>query len=510
MRRLFSWRTRLAGWALCGAIAPSAALGADCDLILNGKQLPARVSVAVVINDRPLSAAWDENFASLVDFFDRDGDTHLSPVEAANLPSVQAMREVLGAGFTPSLGTPLAFGDLDANADGQVDVAELAAYYRAAGIGRPIVGAGLLPQTAAMNAALTAMLDANGDQQLDAAELKAAPKVIERFDRNDDEMVGAGELIAGLRYPGASGSNLLRAAPQSAGAAAGTDTTRTNPTGAIRLGDSELAARSENAHPFALSFTLEPRTEDSDQESADDSPDLHVPVVKAADPAAANFAAGSLNFVRPGIQLVVRTDAGRLAETAGAYYQRLRSQFSSDDLNSDETLDRDEREKANEREWQAMLPALDRNADAQISLAELNAWLHLQRQLAESQLLLTLLDAGQGLFELLDASHDGALSAAELRVAADTLSTAGALQKGKVDMSRLPQLFLLTASQGYPHSVLGSVERTGPTWFLAMDRNRDGEISQREFTGPAAAFTRLDADGDQRVSLIEAELPAAK
>jgi len=38
-----------------------------------------------------------------------------------------------------------------------------------------------------------------------------------------------------------------------------------------------------------------------------------------------------------------------------------------------------------------------------------------------------------------------------------------------------------------------------------MDRNRDGDLSPREFLGPRTAFDRLDTDGDGLVDAREAE-----
>jgi Ca2+-binding EF-hand superfamily protein len=43
-----------------------------------------------------------------------------------------------------------------------------------------------------------------------------------------------------------------------------------------------------------------------------------------------------------------------------------------------------------------------------------------------------------------------------------------------------------------------------PAWFFKMDRNRDGEVSRREFPGPRAAFDRLDADRDGAIDAAEA------
>jgi len=38
-----------------------------------------------------------------------------------------------------------------------------------------------------------------------------------------------------------------------------------------------------------------------------------------------------------------------------------------------------------------------------------------------------------------------------------------------------------------------------------MDRNRDGDLSPREFLGPKAEFRKLDADGDGLIDGVEAQ-----
>jgi hypothetical protein len=49
-------------------------------------------------------------------------------------------------------------------------------------------------------------------------------------------------------------------------------------------------------------------------------------------------------------------------------------------------------------------------------------------------------------------------------------------------------------------------ERTaGPRWFRKMDRNRDGDVSRREFLGTDEEFRGFDTDGDGLISVKEAE-----
>jgi hypothetical protein len=42
-----------------------------------------------------------------------------------------------------------------------------------------------------------------------------------------------------------------------------------------------------------------------------------------------------------------------------------------------------------------------------------------------------------------------------------------------------------------------------------MDRNRDGDVSRREFLGPRDQFDRLDRDNDGLIDPDEARTPAA-
>jgi hypothetical protein len=45
---------------------------------------------------------------------------------------------------------------------------------------------------------------------------------------------------------------------------------------------------------------------------------------------------------------------------------------------------------------------------------------------------------------------------------------------------------------------------TGPDWFVRMDRNKDNDITDKEFSGTDEHFAELDTDRDALVSAQEA------
>lgn len=122
--------------------------------------------------------------------------------------------------------------------------------------------------------------------------------------------------------------------------------------------------------------------------------------------------------------------------------------------------------------------------------------------------MLTVLDGG-GLFELLDTNHDGSLSVRELRSVWGRLQESGCVTDGAFDPKKLPRVLLTATSRGYPQTIAINIRR-GPAWFQAMDKNGDGDVSRREFTGPADVFDKLDMDKDGLLTPAEAEKAGKK
>src|SRR5262249_35103230 len=127
------------------------------------------------------------------------------------LPSAFALRQVLWGQIATVSGTAPAWADLDLDGDGKVTADELADFYRRAGLGGVLVGVGKPPATDRLTDAIIRHLDTNKDGKVDEAEWKAAPTVLGKLDKNDDELIGPGELVDRTAYPGALGSTLLAA-----------------------------------------------------------------------------------------------------------------------------------------------------------------------------------------------------------------------------------------------------------------------------------------------------------
>ncbi|MGE5192364.1 MAG: hypothetical protein ACM3U2_07650, partial [Deltaproteobacteria bacterium] len=167
----------------------------------------------------------------------------------------------------------------------------------------------------------------------------------------------------------------------------------------------------------------------------------------------------------------------------------------------------------------AEFKSVDRNADGMIVLDELLAYVEQESTSSQSRIELTVSHNGKSVFEVLDANHDRRLSHRELAAAFESLRTfdrdgdeaitavelAGRFQ-GILEFGR-PVLFQRSTAtnRGDMTTPIVNAPTAGPDWFRKMDRNRDGDLSPREFLGSPALFRKLDADGDGLVSAAEAE-----
>jgi Ca2+-binding EF-hand superfamily protein len=198
--------------------------------------------------------------------------------------------------------------------------------------------------------------------------------------------------------------------------------------------------------------------------------------------------------------------------------------FKSADKDNNGYLD--EKEAKNNPIFGNIFKQMDRDGDGKVSEKEMFAYfddmMKLEERARESCVTLVLRDQSRGLFDLLDSNRDGKLGVREINRAPKLLARLDRQGKGCIRWEDLPPSYQLMVRRGsarpggtnqdeviaerlfgdYKEEV--SAQR-GPAWFRKMDRNRDGDVSRKEFLFSDELFHRIDTDGDGLISLEEAE-----
>lgn len=477
------------------------------DLVVDSPAVLFRIQVAVQIDGKSVASQWDDAFAAILKWSDRDQDGVVNEGEAEQLPSPFAIR--LGPPFLHP-GEPPAFAEIDLNHNRCIELPELADFYRRNGLGGPIVGVGRPPSTNKLTNALLGHLDRNGDGSVERTEWQSAAEVLAAIDRNEDELISPTELVRQISYPGATGTELLTppvmvADPEPIG--------KRSPLVMLPIREADLEwahillrdrDHNRNGHLEQGESGLTAKVLESLDKDTDGvltalefaawrklSPDLHWPV--NLDSQLPNSA--PVSCVAGQVRLELRAAEGQLPKVLAAHLDRYLARFAEADLDRDGLIAEQDVVAPGFAELRRALPIADRNGDEKLSKAELQAWLNLQEKIAQGHVTITVLDYGQGLFEFLDADHDGAISRRELRGASQRAAEAGCLNDRQFDRNKLPRQLIVTASLGRPQSAY-QPPRNGPPWFRAMDRNGDGDVSRREFNGSTARFNSLDLDQD--------------
>ncbi|MEZ6141210.1 MAG: hypothetical protein R3B84_11630 [Zavarzinella sp.] len=460
---------------------------------------PQIITLKVENQGKQISAIWAETFASIFQYFDYSGDGLLNKVEAAHLPSEFAIRQVLWGQLNPYFGAAPAFSELDCTKDGLVSPQELENYYRRAGLGGVLVGIGIAPDTQRLSDALIKSLDTNHDTIVDRSEWDQAATLLATLDKNGDELIGPGELVERAVYPGATGTILLSAPKPTSKQSATID-------------QFPLMVLPSRLDDIYWQTTLKVRRNAAKQIQCDSTTIRYTKPavaweVSLSDPVSHTKVR---KYTHSDITIDLRMDAGKLALQTRDSRQRLIGEYSERDTNSDGTLDTNELMVPKASLFQQLLAISDKDKNNQLSNAEFEAWFKVQQQIARSHVLVTIIDHGKGLFSYLDTNQDGSLSLRELRVAKSHFEQKKMIVNNTLDQSKIPHQLLATVSHGHPLSAIGKPHLEAPDWFLAMDRNSDGDISRKEWIGEPKLFLSLDTDKDQLLSVSEAAKLAIK
>lgn len=395
---------------------------------------------------------------------------------------------------------------------------------------------------------LFARLDANGDGKLSSSELAGALQTLRKMDLDDDETISAAELspIANQQQfvvqqqqgnaqaqasspflgPG-SEESLPKQVRRLIDKYDSTDRDKSGVEGKVRnqkLSSQELGLPAEAFARFDGDGDGQLDFDELRQFLASPEPTISIVVnVDKSEPLMAES-------TQPEIQEKLKTAADgsaninlgttQLSVTRGSSYDRrnieslLKPQFMAADRDANGYLEKAESEQA--FLYGATFENLDTDKNGKVFLDEMIAYFKVRFDAARSRTVLSISEQGRTLFEILDTDRDRRLSFRELQIAADKLSLWDKDGDGLLSESEVPLQYRLTVSRGNLQALGGNfsgnngvngvpAERTsGPIWFRKMDKNRDGEVSHREFLGEIAVFEKLDSNHDGFIDLTEA------
>jgi Ca2+-binding EF-hand superfamily protein len=502
------------------------------DLILFTPLKPLVLRLHVALDKTPFRQAWQERIEQAFAEIDTDGDRRITVEQAGKL-----------TGMICGPGREAAAAELQRlAADGaSLGAADMVAYFLKAA--PPLV---VREEPSVSGTAIFAILDSDGDRRLSMAELQSAEQLLRRRDFNDDEVITADELIDDPRAVAKSDMSAGSSQGESPSTilALGPDVSREQVAAALlkhydRNHDGQLSIAGEDAELLPEPAIARQLTDaDSGRATADELAaayaqhfDLEVSIPIGAGPAgtrrsnasgkASAFTihrrlTGDLRIDGRGLEIELRRHNRNPA-------RNIDDEFPFADYDGDKNGYLDEAECRNAALVAGSFAAMDADGDGKVSPAEFKPYLHNRVQAASTRLVLRVINGGQDLFDLLDSSSDAPdhqLSVREILAAPQLIAVADRngdnfLAGDEITQRLTLELFRVSAEFADPRTAgarlgLGASKRethaAGPDWFVAMDRNQDGDLSAREFLGTVDAFTRLDANRD---GLIDADEAAA-
>jgi Ca2+-binding EF-hand superfamily protein len=533
------------------------------DVLYWGTPHPVLLRLHLRSGGGPATARWDAFLAKLFAYLDRNRSGGLDRVETRRVPTPAQLAQLLQGNVMvqPSAGdAAVPFESLDADRDGKVTLEELKAYYKQNNLGpvgvsgAPAVSPALATRAARQAAVLPpaapgdplfALLDANKDGKLSRAELAASEKVLMRLDADDDEMVSEAEVgisragaVRPSRAVGVKGRGMAKPRPAAPSVLllVPKDDSGRRATGKLALAREVLARYDVNKDgkltPDEVGFPAEmfarlDRNTDGKLDVLELSrwlkgrPSGEFTVRLGPEPAmmrpAAMRARGAKADGATGVTLgSVRIDVISQPSPRYATAQYLLNVFEGADRDSKGYITRAQVAKSG---FSFAFALADRNGDGRLTRQELRDYLALGKGAAGARVELSLVSTGQGLFQAMDADGDGRLSVREMRSAWDRLAEFDRDGDGCISQNELPQRFRLVVADGPSVPSPGvrdlaggmgapaaaDAPGRGPVWFRKMDRNGDGDVSRAEWLGSKEDFDRIDTDGDGLISAAEAE-----
>ena len=508
------------------------------NLVLLAPEHPVLVQIRVQVDGRGLRSVRAAYAAQLVKLYDKDSDGLLDKEEARLVPPLVKSPT---ARQTVSIADRWEAVDLDP-ADDKVSVEELATYIDRV-FGSPFLLS--VSQLATQSVDLFALLDLNRDGRLSRDEFEMAARILHKLDIDDDETFSLNELQPFrnpqvLRAPAvpieqsaeqpflllddadstsqAAGQLLQRygiAGSKATAAGLGREAlgidaavfTARDLDGNGLLDKTELTALLTNPVPHLVVEAQLLQTKPGRPKLVVIDDRLHA----VAKEGAKNAGKLAISVSGIGVELQALTNRTTVSDNRTLFIQKFK------------TSDTDKNNYISESEFGAVglanadFKSVDRNGDGMIVLDELLAYVDQDSASSQSRVEFAISHKGKSVFEVIDTNHDRRLSRRELAHTFESLHPYDLNGDGAITSVELagrfqavlqlgkPVLFRTQGLRGNVTTPIANRPSAGPDWFRRMDRNRDGDVSRREFLGPLAAFKKLDADGDGLISAAEAE-----
>lgn len=545
---LATWGGAVPSYAMDDVPAkPAADAGETQDLIFLSDVRPVLLRMRIDTGAKGFRSSWIESVKALHAYLDKDGNGTLTREEAdrGGLPTM--VRAATGGS------APLPAADLDASPrDGVVSLEELIAVLRPAlGPFRVQVSRNVEEKTDA----LFGHLDRDKDGTLTKAELGAAVSSLRRFDLNDDELVEDFELdpfsnplTSQFEEDNNRRGRFTKVQPV---VEHSEDDPSTRPLRLLlrrydvggkdgaapndnRLAKSEFGVDAKDFDAADMDSDGMLDTEELRRYLAKAGPEIELKVTlpegSKGSPSIEVAGAGS-KPLPPGVRvnrlsqsdvevavgdvnLEFHADSGKRAEAEARQYYA--SAFKAADIDNNMYLEKSE--VKDHGPFATLFSLIDRDGDAKVTMKEVEAFSDRTSQSAKSQMVLTTADQGRAIFSIMDLNRDRHLGAREIREAVARVSSWDRNGDGVISADEIPHHFQITIGPGQATPVGMNYSATnaamsspavaaapkGPVWFQKMDRNKDGDVSRREFLGPRADFDRLDHDGDGLITDDEA------
>ena len=494
------------------------------------------IRLQIKINGKPFREVWRAHFDSVFAGLDRDQDGALTTEQISQVVILSGMGGSTGAESASDIE---ALTRLAGQSEGKITrEAVWDRFSRSAPPFSARAGDGVQATSAP---ALFPILDADQDRQVTADEFAHIATRIAARDFDDDEIVTEIELAADPANTGALLEEESVAAPAASRVGSilvvSGDEDRQRAAAEIlarydRDGDKKLALAGEAAEIRALAEVVTALDRDADQfldadellafTSRDPDVRFEIPLGRGSRDIKVHARAGLMvGRVRKATTRPV-TDFGDAEielerdNVDPSKNDTNRSLFGNVDPDNNGYLDEKEAEMV--PELVGMFKAADANGDGMLVRPEFDAFIALRSQIAATHVSFEIVDKGQDLFDLVDANDDHRLTPREMRTAYASATKRDKNQDGKLSGDEIPQKVRFRVSRGGADSARSVARRRrtrdagetgrasgGPAWFSKMDRNEDGDVSRREFLGPATAFDRIDADHDGLIDRRESE-----